>query len=104
MLGVYLWPHCVVQQKEAAAAAAAAAVVVAASLPLPLLTHSVTKRDDGVHVFSVELDTPIECVCMQTDIRLELVDQPDASVIVSKMTPETGGLLATYRCQGTQVR
>eukprot|EP00698_Gefionella_okellyi_P026192 TRINITY_DN9896_c0_g1_i1.p1 TRINITY_DN9896_c0_g1~~TRINITY_DN9896_c0_g1_i1.p1 ORF type:complete len:718 (-),score=186.21 TRINITY_DN9896_c0_g1_i1:1083-3236(-) len=66
------------------------------------LKHAFQFADDGTYTLAVELDAPIDTVCLQADVPVELLDVSDSSTIVCQSPPDPENknvLLATYRCQ-----
>lgn len=76
-------------------------LVAASAIPVAM-SHTFSQREDGVYVLTVQLDTPIDCVCVKADMRVELDDEPDSSVIVCRTPAEGDALVATYRMCSTR--
>lgn len=67
----------------------------------------VLNREDASYTLSLELQTPIDNVLLQSDVPVDLLDVEKNSAVVSysACNPEEGNfLLATYRCQANTTR
>ncbi|KAL3880310.1 hypothetical protein ACJMK2_032558 [Sinanodonta woodiana] len=67
----------------------------------------VLNREDASYTLSLELQTPIDNVLLQSDVPIDLLDVEKNSAVVSysACNPEEGNfLLATYRCQANTTR
>ena len=64
-------------------------------------------QSDASYLLSLELETPIDNVLLQSDCPVDLLDVEKNSAVVSYSScdPESGNiLLATYRCQANTTR
>lgn len=62
----------------------------------------VLSREDVSYSLSIELDTPIDNILIQSDTPIELLDVENNSAVISlsMCNPRKGNfVLATYRCQ-----
>ena len=62
----------------------------------------ILNKEDASYSLSVELDTPIDNILIQSDTPIELLDVESNSAVASLSTcdPKDGNyVLATYRCQ-----
>lgn len=67
----------------------------------------VLNREDASYSLSIEVQTPIDNMLVQSDVPVDLLDVEKNSAVVSYSTcdPELGNfLLATYRCQSNTTR
>ncbi|XP_060829659.1 Bardet-Biedl syndrome 7 protein homolog isoform X2 [Bombus pascuorum] len=73
-----------------------------APLILSLNHRMILNREDASYSLSIELDTPIDNILIQSDTPIELLDVESNSAVISLSTcnPREGNfVLATYRCQ-----
>lgn len=62
----------------------------------------ILNKEEASYSLSIELDTPIDNILVQSDTPIELLDVESNSAVVSLSTcnPREGNfVLATYRCQ-----
>lgn len=78
------------------------------AVPLfPINDKFVLNKEDASYTLSLELQTPIDNVLLQSDVPVDLLDVEKNSAVVSysSCSPEEGNfLLATYRCQANTTR
>ncbi|CAL1531525.1 unnamed protein product [Lymnaea stagnalis] len=78
------------------------------AVPLfPINDKFVLDKDDASYTLSIELQSPIDNVLLQSDVPVDLLDIEKNSAVVSysACNPEEGNfLLATYRCQANTTR
>jgi len=78
------------------------------AVPLfPINDKFVLNKEDASYTLSLELQTPIDNVLLQSDVPVDLLDVEKNSAVVSysACNPEDGNfLLATYRCQANTTR
>lgn len=73
----------------------------------PINEKFVLNREDASYTLSLELQTPIDNILLQSDVPVDLLDVEKNSAVVSysACSPEEGNfLLATYRCQANTTR
>ncbi|XP_031830282.1 BBSome complex member BBS7 isoform X2 [Nomia melanderi] len=73
-----------------------------APLILSVNHRMVLNKEDASYLFSIELDTPIDNILVQSDTPIELLDVESNSAVMSlsACNPREGNfVLATYRCQ-----
>ena len=65
------------------------------------MSDALTRRRRAVPQLHIELSMPLECILLQSDVPVELLDVESTQAVVSKPPPPDGqsGLLATYRLQ-----
>ncbi|CAG0887645.1 unnamed protein product [Darwinula stevensoni] len=67
----------------------------------------ILNKDEASYILSLEVETPIEIVLLQSDIPVDILDVEKNSAVVSfsHCDPESGNyMLATYRCQANTTR
>ncbi|BFZ14686.1 hypothetical protein BsWGS_17726 [Bradybaena similaris] len=78
------------------------------AVPLfPVSDKFVLNKDDASYTLSLELQSPIDNILLQSDVPVDLLDVEKNSAVVSysACNPEEGNfLLATYRCQANTTR
>ncbi|XP_013079429.2 Bardet-Biedl syndrome 7 protein homolog isoform X1 [Biomphalaria glabrata] len=73
----------------------------------PINDKFVLNKDDASYSLSLELQSPIDNILLQSDVPVDLLDIEKNSAVVSysACNPEDGNfLLATYRCQANTTR
>ncbi|VDP43436.1 unnamed protein product [Soboliphyme baturini] len=77
------------------------------SVPLfPIHDRFLLNKSDATHQLIIELPVPIECIVLQSEVAIDLLDVKENSAIVSfsPCDPQySNALLATFRCQAETI-
>lgn len=69
------------------------------ALPYFQAMDSMVLQEDGSYILSLEMETPMDVVIVQSDIKIDVLDSEKNSAVVSFSQTENQEVLATFRCQ-----
>ncbi|RWS26652.1 hypothetical protein B4U80_03066 [Leptotrombidium deliense] len=74
------------------------------ALPYFAINDSFLIQEDATYLLTLEVEVPIDCVIIQSDIPLDLIDCERNSAVISFNDNLQNEVLATFRCQANTTR